>query len=258
MNDAAFFILAAAAGLCVGSLITVVAWRLPLMLQAPDATSFNLWLPRSHCPSCKTMLVWYDNLPLISWLSLRGRCRYCRKKIPYSYPLTELGAMLLSLAMAMLFSAPALFLSGSLLCWTLLALTRIDSEHGLLPDRLTLPLLWAGLIFHVSHTLTSSSLADGVMGTVLGYLSLWLLACSYRAVRNQEGIGMGDAKLLAALGAWLGWQMLPLLLVMASGAGLAWLCIARIAVRRDIHTPFPFGPCLAAAGALLFIFQNAG
>lgn len=243
-------------GLCVGSLLNVVIYRLPLMILHPENTGFNLWLPRSHCPQCQTSIIWYDNLPLLSWCCLQGRCRHCQSTIPRRYPLTELSCMLLSLLMALLFPPGSLLLAALLLSWTLLALALIDSDHQLLPDALTLPLLWLGLIFQLSGLLPESSLEMGVAGAISGYLSLWLLATGYRLVCRKEALGLGDAKLLAALGAWLGWQSLPMLLLLASSAGILWICMARLISQRALDAPFPFGPCLATAGGLLFIFEH--
>lgn len=256
MSEAGYLFVALL-GACAGSLITMLVWRLPRIILQQEGLAFSLWLPRSHCPRCRTTIAWYDNLPLLSWLLLRGRCRHCRQKIAGRYPLTELACVLLSLLMVLLFPVGALLAAALLFSWLLLALALIDSDHQLLPDALTLPLLWLGLLCQLNHWLPYTSLEQGVTGAMAGYLSLWLLATGFRLLRGKEALGMGDAKLLAALGAWLGWQPLPLLLLLASAGGILWLCSARLLTRRALNAPFPFGPWLALAGGVLFISENS-
>lgn len=246
-------LLTALLGLCVGSLLNVVVYRLPRMILHSGTNDFNLWLPASHCPHCKTPLCWYEKIPLLSWLLLQARCRHCQAAISWRYPLTELGCALISLLLAIMIPAGGVLLAALILCWILLALALIDREHQLLPDELTLLLLWLGLIFHLCQVLTQSSLSQAVLGAICGYLSLRLLAESYRLICGKDALGLGDAKLLAALGAWLGWQSLPLILLLASGSGIIWLCAARIICQRSLREPFPFGPCLALAGAGVFL-----
>lgn len=243
-------------GACVGSLLNVVVYRLPQMIMQPDQVRYSLWLPRSHCPQCQRTIAWYDNLPLLSWLLLHGRCRHCAQPIALRYPLTELTAALLALLMGLLFPPGETLLAALLLSWLLLALVLIDAEHLLLPDALTLPLLWLGLICQLCRWLPASSLEDGVCGAIAGYLTFWLLAKGYYALRGREALGMGDAKLLAALGAWLGWQLLPQLLLLASLSAISWVAAARLLARRPLNAPLPFGPGLALAGLLLFIARN--
>lgn len=241
--------------LCVGSLLNVVVYRLPRILQQEKSDTYSLWLPRSHCPHCRTPIGWRDNIPLLSWLLLRGRCRHCRTPISRRYPLTELGALLLAL-IAALCIPPGLALAAALaLGWMLLALALIDYDHQLLPDGLTLPLLWLGLLFQlVGGTVT---LTDAVIGATTGYLCLWLLYWAFRLVTGREALGYGDFKLLAALGAWLGWTALPSLLLAAALAGIVITLAARLAQRRPLDAPLPFGPLLALAGWLLFLQQAA-
>lgn len=239
--------------LCVGSLLNVVVYRLPRILQQMKDDAYSLWLPRSHCPRCLTPIGWRDNVPLLSWLWLRGRCRHCQAPISRRYPLTELGALLLAL-IAALCIPPSLALVATLgLGWMLLALALIDYDHQLLPDDLTLPLLWLGLLFQlVGGTVT---LTDAVIGAMTGYLCLWLLYWAFRLVTGRETLGYGDFKLLAALGAWLGWAALPSLLLAAALAGIVITLAARLAQQRPLNAPLPFGPLLALAGWLLFLQQ---
>lgn len=244
------------AGIFVGSLLNVVIYRLPKTILEPETSGLNLWLPRSHCPQCRHTLAWYDNIPLLSWLMLHGRCRYCKKMISLCYPLTELGSMLLCLLLAFFIPSGNTLLAAWLLGWILLALTVIDVKYRLLPDLLTLTLLWLGLFFQLCGWLPHVSLQQSVSGAVVGYLLLWLLASLYRILRGNEGLGGGDAKLLAALGAWLGWQALPLLLLLASGGSLIWFGFNQLISRRAPADHLPFGPGLATAGLLLFIDTN--
>ncbi|HCK00060.1 MAG TPA: prepilin peptidase [Serratia grimesii] len=241
--------------LCVGSLLNVVVYRLPLMLQCGATQHFTLWLPRSHCPKCRTPISWHDNIPLAGWLRLHGRCRQCRAAISRRYPLTELSALLLACIAAWLIPpGPALF-GALLLGWILLALALIDYDHQLLPDNLTLPLLWLGLLFQLYGG--TVALADAVIGAMAGYLCLWLLFWVFRLATGREALGYGDFKLLAALGAWLGWMALPGLLLLAASAGIALTLLARLTHRRPLDAPLPFGPLLALAGWVQFLQQAA-
>lgn len=246
----------AVAGLCAGSLINMVTWRLPRMINSAETPDFSLWLPRSHCPRCRHTLAWFDNIPLLSWMMLRGHCRNCQCSIPVRYPLTELVSMLLGLALGFLISPGGTLLAAWLLSWILLALVLIDARYQLLPDMLTLPLLWLGLLFQLCGWLPQVSLEQSVAGAVSGYVTLWMLAHGYRLLRGKEALGMGDAKLLAALGVWLGWHSLPLLLLLASGGSIIWLCLCHLIFQRSLTAPFPFGPGLATAGLLMFIAEN--
>ena len=234
-------------GLLTGSLMNIVVYRLPRMIMEENA-GLSLWWPGSHCTTCQHSLAWYDNVPLFSWLSLKGRCRYCHAAISWRYPATELFTMLGFAAIAVAFP-PGLPAFG-LACffWFGYALSLIDLKTMLLPDMLTLPLLWLGLLYHsLSNTLP---LPDVIYGAVAGYLSLWAVYHIFRLLTRREGLGYGDFKLLAACGAWCGWQSLPLILVIASLTGIVLtLCHTRHA---GIHQqPVPFGPPLAIAGFIL-------
>lgn len=238
-------------GLCVGSFLNVAIYRLPLMLAHQYSRSFNLCLPHSHCPKCKTQLKWRDNIPFFSWLWLQGRCRHCQSAISLRYPLIEVMTLLVTLLIAAVIPFGYPLLAALLLSWVLIALTMIDIDHLLLPDNLTLPLLWAGLLFHLFDD--SLPLSDAIIGAASGYLILWCLYWVFWGVTQREALGYGDFKLLAALGAWLGWMALPSLLLIASLAGISFALVARLFKGRPLNTALPFGPFLAFSGWLLFL-----
>lgn len=256
----------------IGSFINVVAHRLPIMLQRQWAfeyqqpsqhtettliqgDTFNLATPRSHCPKCGEQLRILDNLPLLSWLLLRGRCRFCQEAIAAKYPLVELSAVLLGLAVVGVYgySVQSLFYCG--FAWTLLTLLLIDYDTGLLPDPITQPLLWAGLLANLFYPLVS--IQDAVLGAVMGYTSLWLVFWGFKLLTGKDGMGYGDFKLLAALGAWLGWQALPQLLMIAAVIGLLYALYRVLAGKQTISNAIPFGPFLAVAGWLGLLFHNS-
>ena len=265
----AWWTIAGLGGLCVGSFLNVVIHRLPKMLEAgwrdecaelrgetPEPRQrYNLVVPRSACPSCKHEIRAHENIPVISWLMLRGKCSNCGVRISARYPIIELAAALLAVAAAWKFGPTyqAVAVIGLLL--VLLALTVIDIDTQLLPDNLTLPLLWAGLIANSFGLFVP--LTDALWGAIGGYLVLWLVYWAFKLVTGKEGMGYGDFKLLAALGAWLGWQMLPVIILLSSIVG-ATVGIALIVLRgRDRNIPIPFGPYLAGAGALAVFFGKA-
>ncbi|MGK0674065.1 MAG: A24 family peptidase [Halothiobacillaceae bacterium] len=253
-------------GLVVGSFLNVAILRLPKMLEArwkaecqallgqPVDTAtenrFNLAFPASHCPNCAHPLRWWENLPLLSYALLRGRCSACMTRISPQYPLVEAAAAGLAVLTAtqVPFGWPLLF--ALLFVWGLLLLSVIDLNTMLLPDQLTLPLLWLGLLLNVSGMF--ASLPDAVIGAAAGYLALWTVYHSFRLLTGKEGMGYGDFKLLAALGAWMGWQALPGIILLSSLVG-AILGIAMMLLRgQDKNTPIPFGPYLAIAGLIWF------
>jgi leader peptidase (prepilin peptidase)/N-methyltransferase len=257
---------AALLGLIAGSFLNVVTHRLPLMLErdwrrqsreilrldAVAETVFNLVLPRSHCPSCACPLPAQDNIPVFSDLLLRGRCRQCQAAISPRYPLLEIVTALLSVAVVAHFGVNWPALCALLCTWTLLALAAIDLEQQLLPDSLTQPLLWLGLLFNTQSLFTSP--VSAVFGAAAGYLVLWSVYWSFKLLTGRDGMGAGDFKLLAALGAWLGWQMLPMIVLLSSLAG-ALSGVALILLRgRDRREPLPFGPFLAAAGFIALLW----
>jgi len=270
-------------GLAVGSFLNVVIYRLPIILErewrdqatelVPDAlvqtavvgadapSRFTLSVPRSACPACKAPITAWQNIPVVSWLLLRGRCAACKTKISARYPLVELATALLSGWVAWHFGFGVSAACALLVTWALIALTGIDIDHQLLPDNITLPLMWAGLLAAVlfgsepGHALPVSA-RDAIMGAAAGYLSLWLVFHAFRLVTGKEGMGYGDFKLFAALGGWLGWKMLPLVILLAAGTG-AVLGILLIVLRgRDRAAPIPFGPYLAAAGWLGMMYGD--
>jgi len=252
--DLLCWLLLAAAALCVGSFLNVVIYRLPLMVLQPQP-GFSLLQPRSHCPRCKTPVRAGDCVPLLSWFWLRGRCRSCRRSISWRYPAIELATLAISLLLAWLLPWNGALLAALLMSGFLLALSLIDLRVQLLPDALTLPLLWLGLLFHAWGVLPRSSPAQAILGAAGGYLLFRLLASAWRVFRHREALGGGDARLLAALGAWLGWQPLPLLLLLAACMGLIAALLARLSMQRPLSLPLPFGPCLALAGETLLLEQ---
>lgn len=256
LPDGFFHTCVAVLGLLLGSFLNVVVYRLPLMIHNEGQLTghgFNLSLPASHCPACKHPLKYWQNIPVLSWLLLRGKCHYCAAAISIRYPLTEAGCAAMFLGLSFLFTMPLSLLSALILFWFLLALSLIDLATYLLPDRLTLPLLWAGLLVHsISGEVT---LQDALYGAAAGYMALWLLYWGVKIVSGKEGMGYGDFKLLAALGAWVGWQMLPYLCILAALAGIVF-ALVRMGVYK-MSEQIPFGPCLAMAGALIYISQES-
>ncbi|MFC0266929.1 prepilin peptidase [Kushneria aurantia] len=264
-------LLVAALGLVLGSFVNVVIARLPVMIardwraQARETLSlsaenevnetFNLAVPRSHCPHCRTPIAWHDNLPLLGYLKRRGRCAGCGSRISVQYPLVELAAMGLALwlTLAQGVSVESAALLGG--CLTLLALAVIDLHTRLLPDALTLPLLWAGLLYQLIWQ--PQALSAAVVGAAAGYLFCWSFYWLFRLMTGREGMGYGDFKLLAALGAWCGWQALPLLLVLSAGVGAIVGIAIQLALPRLRGAPLPFGPFLGAAGVLMVIEGDA-
>ncbi|SAL87022.1 prepilin peptidase [Caballeronia arvi] len=259
-------------GLVIGSFLTVVVHRLPVLLErawraeveaaVPDAPKsdadpyperFNLAVPRSACPHCKHVLRAWENIPVISYLALRGRCSACGARVSPRYPLIELTTGLLAVLSLYAFgpSWPAAAAFG--LCATLLAAGLIDYDTRYLPDVLTLPLLWAGLIVNFGEG-GFATLHDAVTGAIAGYLFLWCVYWLFKLVRGVEGMGYGDFKLLAAIGAWLGWASLAQVVLIAAVAGAAFGIVATWMKRMRFEEPLPFGPFLAAGGAItLFV-----
>jgi leader peptidase (prepilin peptidase)/N-methyltransferase len=262
LDPVAATIVALVVGLCVGSFLNVVIHRLPKMLErgwqeqcaelrgetATPAEAYNLWRPGSACPGCGHRIGALENIPVVSWLLLRGKCRACKAPISARYPLVELAGGLLAAGAIWHFGPNLKGVAACLLLWALVALTFIDADTQLLPDDLTLPLLWGGLVANLFGLFVP--LADAVIGAIAGYLALWSVYWLFKLIRGKEGMGYGDFKLLAALGAWLGWMMLPLIILLSSVVGAA-IGLTLIAFRnRDHATPLPFGPYLAIAGAI--------
>lgn len=258
-------------GLLVGSFLNVVIYRTPVILErdwkdqareilgietdAVQADTFNLVVPRSRCRQCNALIRAWQNIPVLSYIMLRGRCAKCAAPISVRYPLIELLTGILTGFLAWKFGASWELVGAVIFTWALLALTFIDFDHQLLPDDITLGLLWLGLVFSLGTVFVSPR--DAIIGAISGYLSLWLIFHIFRLVTGKEGMGYGDFKLFAALGAWLGWQMLPLVILLSSATG-AILGSALIALRgRDRAQPIPFGPFLAIAGLIAFLWGDA-
>lgn len=265
----AFVFCTAILGLLVGSFLNVVVYRLPVMMQrdwqaqarevleleSEPAERFNLLLPDSHCPQCGHRIRAWENIPILSWLLLRGRCAGCKAPISLRYPLVELACGVLSAVVAWQFGFTWATGAVLLLTWGLLAMSLIDADHQLLPDVLVLPLLWLGLIVNQSGLLASPG--DAFWGAVAGYLSLWSVYWLFKLVTGKEGMGYGDFKLLAMLGAWGGWQILPLTILLSSVVG-AVLGIIILRLRSaDSGTPLPFGPYLALAGWIALLWGDS-
>ncbi|MDD1956127.1 prepilin peptidase [Pseudomonas sp. 8209] len=253
-------------GLIVGSFINVLVHRLPMMLErqwrsearevlelpSPAEPRFDLMLPHSHCPHCQHRIRAWENIPVLSYLCLRGRCSACKAPISPRYPLVELACAGLGLFAAWHFGFSASAAAFMLLSWGLLAMSLIDIEHQLLPDVLVLPLLWLGLILNAFEVFVP--LDQALWGAVAGYLSLWTVYWLFKLVTGKEGMGYGDFKLLAMLGAWGGWQILPLTLLLASLVGaLLGLVLLRLR-NQQASTPIPFGPYLAIAGWIALLW----
>jgi leader peptidase (prepilin peptidase)/N-methyltransferase len=259
----------AAIGLVIGSFLNVAIHRLPVMMQRetenfialendepePHTSRYNLIAPRSACPSCGHQLSALDNIPVFSYVWLKGRCRYCRAPISRRYPSVEIITALLSALVVWQLGSELKGFAALLLVWCLIALTFIDIDTQMLPDDLTLPLIWLGLLVNLSGGFVP--LSDAVIGAAAGYLSLWSVYWLFRFVTGKEGIGYGDFKLLAALGAWLGWMMLPFIVLLSSAVG-ALVGIAMIVLRgHQRDKPIPFGPFLAVAGLIALFYGDA-
>ena len=253
-------------GLIVGSFLNVAIYRFPIMMQResdnylalenddqpPHTDRYNLVLPGSACTACGHALSVADNLPILSYVWLKGRCRYCHAPISARYPSVELLSAVLSGIVIWHLGSATAGLSALLLLWMLIAMTFIDIDTQLLPDELTLPLMWLGLLVNLDGTFVP--LRDAVIGAAVGYLSLWAVYWLFKFVTGRDGIGYGDFKLLAALGAWLGWMMLPMIVLLSSAVGA--LVGLSLIVFREHHRdrPIPFGPFLAAAGLIALLF----
>ncbi len=258
-------------GLCIGSFLNVVIHRLPRMLErewraecaelagqpVPEQPHYSLVTPRSACPSCGHKITALENVPIVSWVVLRGKCSACKAKISAKYPLVEALAGLGAAYAAWRFGATATTLGAVLFIWFTIALAFIDHETGLLPDSLTLPLVWVGLLVNMAAAFVP--LTDAVTGAVAGYLALWLVYWGFKLLTGKEGMGYGDFKMNAAVGAFLGWKMLPLVILLSSVVGLAFGALQMFAARGkwDAGFRFHFGPYLALAG-IIAMFWGEG
>jgi len=258
-------------GLCIGSFLNVVIHRLPKMLErewraecaelagqtAPQEPHYSLVTPRSGCPACGHRITVLENVPIVSWLVLRGKCSACSARISAKYPLVEALAGLGAAYAAWRFGATSTALAAMVFIWFTIALAFIDHETGLLPDSLTLPLVWIGVLVNLAGAFVP--LPDAVIGAVAGYLSLWLVYWGFKLLTGKEGMGYGDFKMNAAAGAFLGWKMLPLVILLSSVVGLAFGALQMFAARGkwDAGFRFHFGPYLALAGIIAMFWGEA-
>ncbi|MCJ0975564.1 A24 family peptidase [Pseudomonas sp. PS1] len=263
----AFVFCATVLGLLVGSFLNVVVYRLPVMMQREwrmqareylelpaeaAGARFNLMWPASRCPHCNHRIRAWENVPVISWLALRGKCSSCSAPISYRYPLVELACGVLSGYIAWHFGFTVQAGAMLVLAWGLLAASMIDVDHQLLPDSIVLPLLWLGLILNTQALF--APLTDALWGAVAGYLSLWSVYWLFKLITGKEGMGYGDFKLLAMLGAWGGWQVLPLTILLSSVVGAVLGTITLRMQKAENGTPIPFGPYLAIAGWIALLW----
>jgi len=259
-------LVAALFGLLVGSFLNVVIHRIPKMMQResdnyvaqesgkepPHTDRYNLMVPRSACPCCGHQITALENIPVISWLALRGKCRKCKAPISARYPAVELLTGVLAGVLVWTFGSGVAGLATLLFLFLLVAMTFIDIDTQLLPDDLTYPLLWAGLLVNINGTFVP--LQDAVIGAAAGYLVLWAVYWLFKLVTGKEGMGYGDFKLLAALGAWLGWAMLPTIILLSSVVGAVVGISLIVFAKRGRDKPIPFGPYLAAAGLIALLY----
>jgi leader peptidase (prepilin peptidase)/N-methyltransferase len=275
-----FYIAATFLGLCVGSFLNVVVYRLPVMMErewrseceallqqdtsaegVPNNDNvespediFNLAYPPSRCPKCSAAIKPWQNIPVLSYLILRGRCAGCATRISFRYPAVEFMTGALSLLLVWVLGLELTTLAYLILLWCLIALTLIDFDTQLLPDQITLPLMWGGILFNL--VFAHLPLADSVLGAVFGYLSLWSVYWLFKLLTGKEGMGYGDFKLLAALGAWMGWQQLPLIIILSSLVGAICGSIILFMSKRSQGTAIPFGPYLATAGLIALLWGS--
>ena len=259
-------------GLVIGSFLNVVAYRLPLMMerawkaeagesgeQAADER-FDLAYPASHCPKCRQAIAAWENIPVLSYILLRGRCAHCKAGIALRYPIVEAVTGILSAYVAWHFGASWATVAALVLTWFLITLTLIDLDYKLLPDSLTLSLMWLGLLlalFEFAGQPLFTDLRSSVIGAAAGYLSLWSVYQLFKLATGKEGMGYGDFKLLAALGAWLGWQLLLPVIVLSAAVGSIVGIGLIVTGQRSRQAEIPFGPYLAGAGWLALIFGDA-
>ena len=266
-------LLALILGLLVGSFLNVVIYRVPeglnrnwklqakqmldLPLEQGEGERFNILMPPSHCPSCKAAIKPWQNIPILSYVLLKGQCKHCQTAISLRYPLVELLTGLVFAVCAWKFGVTWTALAAMVFSAYLIAMIFIDADTQLLPDQLTLPLMWGGIVFHLAAYLLQAdwgitTLVDSLLGAIVGYLSLWSIFQLFKLVTGKEGMGYGDFKLLAALGAWLGIGVLPIIIIMSALVGLIFAIIMKVAKNQ----PMPFGPYLAISGWLVLIFNQ--
>ena len=266
-------LLALILGLLVGSFLNVVIYRVPeglnrnwklqakqmldLPLEQGEGEHFNILMPPSHCPSCKVAIKPWQNIPILSYVLLKGRCKHCHTAISLRYPLVELLTGLVFAVCAWKFGATWTAVAAMVFSAYLIAMIFIDADTQLLPDQLTLPLMWGGIVFHLAAYLLQAdwgitNLVDSLLGAIVGYMSLWSIFQLFKLVTGKEGMGYGDFKLLAALGAWLGISVLPIIIIMSAVVGLIFALIMKVAKNQ----PMPFGPYLAISGWIVLVFSQ--
>ena len=272
-NPALLAVIALAFGLVIGSFLNVVIYRLPIMMETEwtqqcqelleiespeseksDLPRFNLAIPNSHCPKCKHEISALENIPVLSWLLQGGKCRHCTSSISPRYPIIEMFTGLISALVAYKYGYTWLTPAILLLCWSLVVLTMIDFDHQLLPDDITLPLLWLGLLVNSMGMITT--LESAVWGAIGGYGILWGVYWLFKLLTGKEGMGYGDFKLLGALGAWMGWQVLPMIILLSSLVGAIVGISLIVILGRDKNVPIPFGPYLASAGFIALLWND--
>ena len=259
-------LIAGVSGAMIGSFLNVVIYRMPLMMERAwedeiaaaqdkdpvERSRFNLIVPRSRCGSCGHMITALENIPVVSWLGLRGKCSACGTRISARYPFVEILTALLFFACAWVFGATVQCVAAMILCAVLVALTGIDLDTQLLPDQLTLPLLWLGLLLNIGGLF--ARLPDAVIGAAAGYLVLWSVYWLFKLITGREGMGYGDFKLLGALGAWFGWQAVPVMLLISAVVGSVIGIVILVVQKKGRQTAIAFGPYLALAGLITLFF----
>lgn len=267
-NSFLFYFFIALLGLCIGSFLNVVIYRLPIILhknwskechdylklnvKEVQINRFNLAFPPSHCPGCKQRISLWHNIPLFSYIFLKGRCFFCANKIALRYPLIEFLTALLSVMVAIHFGVTLITLFSLVFVWCLIPLAFIDLDTQLLPDIITLPLLWFGLLINIPGYFCP--LSSAVIGAIIAYAFLWLIIKLFYLITGKIGMGEGDFKLFAAFGAWFGWQLLPLILLISSLFGSIVGIIYLRVTNAQKDTPLPFGPYLCAAGFITLLY----
>ncbi len=269
-NPGFYYIVVAMTSLLIGSFLNVVIYRLPIMMErewraecnrflnieneSMNAEAFNLMVPRSKCPKCDHKISAFENIPLLSFLILGGKCRGCKSAISIRYPIIELTTCILSVIAAMHFGPGVQSLFAVVMTWTLIVLTMIDFDHQLLPDSITLPFLWLGIICNMFGLYTD--IHSSLIGAIAGYMILWSVYMAFKLATGKQGMGFGDFKLLAMLGAWLGWQVLPLIIILSSVLGSLVGIGLIIFSGHQKNKPIPFGPYLATAGWIALMFGD--
>jgi len=275
LSPLSFYLVVALFSLVIGSFLNVVIYRLPKMLEqswyqecreflsdelkakkketnTEEPQILTLSKPNSSCPHCRHQIRFYENIPVVSWLFLRGKCSQCNHKISIRYPLIELTTAILSVGVAYFYGVSSTTLFVLLLTWALICLTMIDYDHMLLPDQITLPFLWLGLLININGTIVP--LEQAVIGAVAGYMSLYSVCWLFKLLTGKDGMGHGDFKLLGLFGAWLGWQLLPLLILMASAVGAIIGIALMVFKNHQREQAIPFGPYLAISGWLTLLW----